>query len=609
MSRITAGRVCSSSKQGICTINFIHSSPAFLPDLLFVQPVLLQERDHVFDETRLWDLAFGSSRLALIGRDARAATVGHHLGGIGRDFSQEFPRDAPLAGTADAAWVLAGNAVDHVELVGILRPQLLEFLEVNDVAARLVAKQQGVPERVAQEQIITQARIEYEQATRERETARDLAVEEAEIAAREQAEKLRIEQDRALNEERILSEQKTRELEIKQQQALQRAEITSSELIELARIAQERAVEVEQIGKDEVTRARDVTRELNIEAAEISKAEALEAAQIAKEKKIAKERIAFEQEVREREIARQEALDAAGVERQKALEQLDIARSRSVRQAKIESDEQIERARILSEIGLDDSRIEHRTTRRKLEISHEHQVEEAAMEKAIALFTKSLDDSAAAVKADLARAKAAEVAEKVQTARETQEVNRRRSIDVALAQKEAEEKRIAAEAERIRATVEAEARKLINEAENILTDEARHSLFRRKLLEYVEGIVAASVKPLERINDIKIVHLGGDGASGAGRGSSDTSSSGPTSPTDEVINSALRYRVQAPMVDSLLSDIGIDGSNISKQGLLREASDLSRVQAQLQRSRQMSEKTEQSEETSNDESSTSEGDE
>jgi hypothetical protein len=30
---------------------------------------------------------------------------------------------------------------------------------------------------------------------------------------------------------------------------------------------------------------------------------------------------------------------------------------------------------------------------------------------------------------------------------------------------------------------------------------ARHSLFRRKMLEHVEGIVAASVKPLEKIQE------------------------------------------------------------------------------------------------------------
>jgi general stress protein YciG len=45
-----------------------------------------------------------------------------------------------------------------------------------------------------------------------------------------------------------------------------------------------------------------------------------------------------------------------------------------------------------------------------------------------------------------------------------------------------------------------------------------------------------------------------------------------------VINSALRYRVQAPLIDSLLSDIGIEGGTLAKQGgLMREASDLQRI--------------------------------
>jgi uncharacterized membrane protein YqiK len=126
-----------------------------------------------------------------------------------------------------------------------------------------------------------------------------------------------------------------------------------------------------------------------------------------------------------------------------------------------------------------------------------------------------------------------------------------------------------AEAAQVRAAVEAEAAKLINEAENILTDEARHSLFKRKMLEHVEGIVAASVKPLEKIQDIRIMQL--DGVTGGG-------SRDGSSPTDEVINSALRYRVQAPLIDSLLSDIGIEGGTLAKQGgLIREASDMQRI--------------------------------
>ena len=183
---------------------------------------------------------------------------------------------------------------------------------------------------------------------------------------------------------------------------------------------------------------------------------------------------------------------------------------------------------------------------------------------------KSLEESAARAKADAARAQAAEAEEKVKTVRETEAANRRKSIDVLMAEKAAAEAQAIAEGERVRLAVQAEAQRLINEAENVLTDPARASLFRRKLLEHVEGIVAASVKPLEKIQDIRIMQL--DGIHGGGR------SDGSGSPTDEVINSALRYRVQAPLIDSLLSDIGIDGSNLSKQGgLIREASDMQRV--------------------------------
>ena len=166
----------------------------------------------------------------------------------------------------------------------------------------------------------------------------------------------------------------------------------------------------------------------------------------------------------------------------------------------------------------------------------------------------------------------------VKTVRGPRAANSLESVDVLLAEKTAAEAKHLAEAEKLRRAVEAEAQRLINEAENVLTDPARASLFRRKLLEHVEGIVAASVKPLEKIQDIRIMQLNGMNGGGGEGGSNG-------SPTDEVINSALRYRVQAPLIDSLLSDIGIDGANLAKQGgLIREASDMQRVASEARKS-------------------------
>ncbi len=136
------------------------------------------------------------------------------------------------------------------------------------------------------------------------------------------------------------------------------------------------------------------------------------------------------------------------------------------------------------------------------------------MASAIELYKKSLERSAAQAEAEVP-ARATEAEERVKTTRDTEEAKRRRAVDTEIAEKAAAETRIAAEAEKIRAAVQAEAQRLLNEAENVLTDDARYSLFRRKLLEHVEGIVAASVKPLEKIQDIRIMQL--DGVGGAGR--------------------------------------------------------------------------------------------
>jgi len=80
--------------------------------------------------------------------------------------------------------------------------------------------------------------------------------------------------------------------------------------------------------------------------------------------------------------------------------------------------------------------------------------------------------------------------------------------------------------------------------------------------------VRESVKPMEKIEGIRILHVDGLNSNGGG-------GNGGRSATDEVIDSALRYRVQAPLIDSILSDIGVEGGSLAKMpGLIREARDM-----------------------------------
>ena len=99
----------------------------------------------------------------------------------------------------------------------------------------------------------------------------------------------------------------------------------------------------------------------------------------------------------------------------------------------------------------------------------------------------------------------------------------------------------------------------MNKAANLLTPEARQSAMRRQLIDKLEGIIRESVKPMERIEGIRVLHVEGLGGSpGGGNGSGN----GNGNIADSVVNSALRFRAQAPLVDQLLREIGVQGGDL-----------------------------------------------
>ena len=89
---------------------------------------------------------------------------------------------------------------------------------------------------------------------------------------------------------------------------------------------------------------------------------------------------------------------------------------------------------------------------------------------------------------------------------------------------------------------------------------------RIRLIDKLEGIIRESVKPMERIEGIKILQVDGLGGGGGGRGDGQ----GNGGFADSVVNSALRFRAQAPLVDQLLREIGVDSGDVGKaaRGLL-----------------------------------------
>jgi len=102
----------------------------------------------------------------------------------------------------------------------------------------------------------------------------------------------------------------------------------------------------------------------------------------------------------------------------------------------------------------------------------------------------------------------------------------------------------------------------LNKAANILSSEQIALRIKLALVEALPGIIHESVKPIEQIDGIKIFQVEGLGAAGNG-GEAAHGSPGSGNLADQVVNSALRYRGQAPLLDALMSEIGLNGGDIN----------------------------------------------
>jgi uncharacterized membrane protein YqiK len=396
--------------------------------------------------------------------------------------------------------------------------------------------------RVAREAETEQSRIASEQETREREIARQRALDAAEIAAREEVEKARIAHEQALEASRLNREHHIRSQQIKQKHDIDHSEIAANEDVERSRIVSERQLREARIVAEEETESRDIARGQQIDTARLAAQKAVETVRIDQEK----------------------VLDKARIERDRLLRAQQIAQRQSIEEAEISAREEIERARIASDRGLDEVRILKERDIRRLEVEREMALELADIERQISVLQKQSEEADARTSTEAARVKAVEAEEQVNTRRETVIAERIAAVDRLLAQKDADTARIAAEAEKISAAVAAEAQRLRNEADNILSPDARAGALRAKMIDRLENIVRESVKPMENIEGIKILHVDGLGGGGDGH----------RSPTDEVIESALRYRAQAPLIDEMMKEIGVENPNVARMGdLFRSARD------------------------------------
>jgi uncharacterized membrane protein YqiK len=285
-------------------------------------------------------------------------------------------------------------------------------------------------------------------------------------------------------------------------------------------------------------------------------------ATLKQEQEIATRNVQQKAEVATITAQREREAQQAKIDAQRLVQEAEVEKNRAVKQMQIEADRDVQIAQIEQE---------KRTTL-------------ATQDKLISIAERSKAQSEAEKEANEARALAARAEEQVKTAREVAVAEREKQIALVAAERQAQQQaigiRVAAEAEkdaaenraqavRIKAAaqqiqyqVDAKGVEIRNAALNTLSAEQIAMQVKMKLLDALPAIIEASVKPIEKIDSIKIIQVDGLNRGNPGNGDAGTSGEGSGNLAEQAVSAALAYRAQQPILDAVLNEIGMKGGDL-----------------------------------------------
>lgn len=311
---------------------------------------------------------------------------------------------------------------------------------------------------------------------------------------------------------------------------------------EFARFEQERELSVQ--------RSREESSATRLQAAIGLETEK---AQLDAQRNVEEARIAAENEIETRRAQAQELRDKVRIETDLAVQTERAAAEKRLRQIEIETTQALE----VSDVE----------RRKQVELA-EHTLQAELAERA--RMVAEVRVATERVKEELARAE-----EAVAGAREIARAEIGQSVQVISSRQQAEVMNVIAEAEsnveklrtaatELRLQVDAGGIRARNEADNLLAPEVQAMRVKLQLIEKLEAIIRESVKPIEKIDGLKILDIRGAGAMPGGQGGGGSGGGdGSGNLADQLVNAALRYRGQGPLVDSLLKEIGIAGGDLT----------------------------------------------
>ena len=454
-------------------------------------------------------------------------------------------------------------------------------LEVFDPSNAFDAE--GLTQLTEQIEAGKKKRNDIEQDTAIRIRSKNLEAEQRSLEIDQEREFSRLLQEREIAKQR---DKETTEMAVetaRQERLAEEARIQSAEDVEKARIQQQDTIEVERSLREheltlqieerkklrnEIERQTEIDiKEKNLEAEirslEIKKEN--EFARLKQEEEISSQRAKQKAEVLKVESDRYVEAEQAQIKAQEEVKKLEIEQQRIIEITRIENDQQAQASEIQK--------------RKNLEIEEKN--------RELEVIAKTVEVLNAVETKEQARAEVVVAEEQVLSAQEVEIAERNKKLQLISAEKEGEseaiqittlaraEKEAAQEREqaekhaslasKLRYEIDAAGKLMLNEAENVRSDESRQSDLRMELARNLDSIIREAVKPMENIDDIKIYEL--NGMPGFNSNSANPDFVGPASNSEgglpnNIVNAAMRYRAQVPFIDHLLDEIGMSPNEI-----------------------------------------------
>lgn len=349
---------------------------------------------------------------------------------------------------------------------------------------------------------------------------------------------------------------------------------------EFVRLAQEKDIAIRRaeqrasIAAEEAARRREaheaeIQATISVDIAKVQSKQHLELEQLALDQALQTAKTETQRSTVESTIKADHTVDAARVQSRREIALQEIAADIEIEQGKLDRKRAIAVATIKNDNSIDQSRIEHE---KNLALSTQQcniDVAQSSL-KEVAALTAAEETKQVLVKAEeelttlraTEREKRTKLLELIQANSVAEKATVKTQSDTArlraIAEAEADSEKMRAVGADARNMVEAKALAALNDADNLLSSELIEMKVRLSVIENLKDIIHESVKPLANIDGIKIVQVDGI-TNNQGGGNGDAQ--GGVNLTDSVVNSALRYRAQAPIVDALLAEVGFDSGD------------------------------------------------